>query len=87
MSSVGGSWRGEIARRGGNAVLTFEGSAEAIEINGTQFDFSSGRVFLATHSGDIFSVTQVAISLEEAGYEAEIDRLRQHPDIQDALAK
>ena len=87
VSTVGSSWRGQIARRAGNEVLTFEGTSEGIEINGTQFDFSSGRIFIATHSGDVFSVTQVEIPLEEAGYEAEIDRLRQRPEIQDALAK
>ena len=64
VSTVGSSWRGQIARRAGNEVLTFEGTSEGIEINGTQFDFSSGRIFIATHSGDIFSVTQVEIPLE-----------------------
>lgn len=92
VSTVGagvGGWQGQIVMKQGDEkpVLVFQGSPEAIEINGTHYSFSDGRVFLGSYSAGALTVKQLELPIEDADYRDEITRLREQQEVQDFLKK
>ncbi|MEM7145014.1 MAG: hypothetical protein AAF591_07740 [Verrucomicrobiota bacterium] len=88
VSSVAGSWRGQIvAEEGGKPVLVFQGSPEALEINGTRYNYSDGRVFLASYLKGELTVKQLDLPIKDADGKDEIARLSEQPEVQDFLKK
>ena len=92
VSTVGagvGGWGGQIVMKEGDGkpVLVFQGSPEAIEINGTHYSFSDGRVLLGSYSSGALTVKQLDLPIKDADHSDEIDRLREQREVQDFLKK
>jgi len=79
--SAGSDWSGKIAPSSGEA-LAYDGSSEAIQIDGTDYQFENGRVFLVSGGETGYSVTQVDLPLEDTAFRKEIDRITQVDDVQ-----
>ena len=89
VSTVAGSWRGQVVieQESGKPVLVFQGTPEAIEINGTRYGYSDGRVFLASYLNGEFTVNQCDLPIKDADRNDEITRLGEQQEVQDFLKK
>lgn len=85
-ASAGSSWTGYIKPKEG-AVVEYKGDSDGIVINGTEHKFAKGRVFLAETTGGVVTVEQLDTEIGDAHYNAELDSLRKHDDIQAFLNK
>ena len=84
--STGSTWTGHIEPTKGLTV-NYEGSADGLEINGTEHKFTTGRIFLVSTKGDTISVEQLNVPIGDAPYEAEIDRIIELKEVQEFLTK
>ena len=87
VSTIAGSWSGQIVRKEGGEepILVFEALSDGISINGTQYSFENGRIFLALYTDGNFVVQQLDIQIGDADHETEISRLGGLEDIQNFL--
>ncbi len=74
VASAGSTWSGEIAPPQGRKV-TYRAIGNGLDINGTQYDYGSGRVFLVSNKNDKITVTQVDVAIGDADYDDEVDRI------------
>ncbi len=84
--SAGSTWTGRVEPTEGLTV-NYEGSAAGPEINGTEYKFASGRLFLVSREEDSISVGQVNVPIGDAAYDAEIDRIVELQEVQEFLAE
>jgi hypothetical protein len=86
-SSVADSkWTGHIKPEKGLAV-DYKGDTHRLQINGTQYDFDEGRVFLVSTDDGSIAVKQLAIPIDDAGFNDEINRLAETKEVTDFLTK
>jgi hypothetical protein len=83
-TSGGSAWTGKIQPSTGPSV-EYEGEADGLAINGTRYDFASGRVFLVTATGGTVSAQQLSIPIGSSRYDMEIDSISKRKEIQDFL--
>ena len=93
IGTASSSWRGSVKPVSGSTVH-YDGSSGGIgidgakiDIEGTEYKFANGRVFLVSIQGDKISVRQLDIPISDAKYEAEIDRISELEEVQEFLSK
>ena len=93
IGTASSSWRGSVKPVSGPTVH-YDGSSGGIGIDGTKIDiegteykFANGRVFLVSTEGDKISVRQLDIPISDARYDAEIDRIAELDEVQEFLSK
>ena len=86
VASAGSTWTGHIAPKEGQAVV-YKGSADGLDINGTEYKFANGRVFLVSSKDDNISVSQLNFPIKDSIYDAEIDRIAETEEVQEFLSK
>jgi hypothetical protein len=86
IGSASGKWKGYIKPTTGPAVR-YESVSGGLDINGTNYDFANGRVFLASAKEGNISVSQLDIPIGDAKYDAEIDRIGEIEEVQKFLSK
>ena len=86
IGSASATWRGYIKPTTGPTVR-YESISGGLDINGTNYDFANGRVFLASTKEGKISVSQLAIPISDAKYDAEIDRIAELEEVQGFLSK
>ena len=93
IGTASSSWRGSVKPVSGPTVH-YDGSSGGIGIDGTKIDiegteykFANGRVFLVSIEGDKISVRQLDIPISDANYEAEVDRIAELEEVQEFLSK
>jgi len=84
--SAGSTWTGQIEPTKGLAV-DYKGSADGLEINGTEYSFANGRVFLVSTKEDNISVDHLDVPIGDAMYDAEIDRIVKLEEVQEFLTE
>ena len=82
--SGGTTWTGHIKPETGSAIF-YKGQSRGLEINGTEHDFASGRVFLVSARKGKISVTRLNIPIGDTRYDAEIDRIATMDEVQEFL--
>ena len=80
------TWTGTIAPKTGQTI-DYKGSAEGLEINGTEYKFAKGRVFLVSTKEETFTVSQLKVPIGDTNYDAELDRIIETADVQAFLRK
>jgi hypothetical protein len=85
VASGGSAWTGSITPKMGQAV-DYKGSANGLEINGSQYNFTNGRVFLVSAKDDNVSVRQLNMPIKDASYASEIDRIVKTEEVQQFLS-
>ena len=83
-STAGSTWTGTIQPATGSTVQ-YEGDSGGLTINGTRYEFASGRVFLVSTTGGAVSAEQLNIPVGSAQYDAEIDSISKRKEIQEFL--
>jgi len=58
-----------------------------MDIDGTEYDFTKGRVFLVSTKEGSVSVRQVDIPIRDVQYDAEIKRIAESEDVREFLSK
>ena len=93
IGTASSSWRGSVKPVSGPTVH-YDGSSGGIGIDGTKIDiegteykFANGRVFLVSTEADKISVRQLDIPISDARYDAEIDRIAELEEVQEFLSK
>ena len=86
IGSASAKWRGYIKPTTGPTVR-YESISGGLDINGTNYDFANGRVFLASTKEGKISVSQLAIPISDVKYDAEIDRIAELEEVQEFLSK
>ncbi len=81
VASAGSTWTGTIAPKTGQTI-DYKGSAEGLEINGTEYKFAKGRVFLVSTKEETFTVSQLRVPIGDTNYDAELDRIIETADVQ-----
>ena len=84
VASAGSTWSGEIAPPQGRKV-TYRATGNGLDINGTQYDYGSGRVFLVSNKDDKITVTQLDVAIGDADYDDEVDRIIEMEQVQEFL--
>lgn len=84
MASAGSTWTGEIAPLQGKKV-TYRAIGDGLDINGTQYDYGSGRVFLVSNKDEKITVTQLDVAIGDADYDDEVDRIIAMEQVQEFL--
>ncbi|MEL6106232.1 MAG: hypothetical protein AAFU85_09350 [Planctomycetota bacterium] len=84
-ASAGSSWTGAITRTDGKSI-DYSGDPENVVIDGTEYQYSDGRVFLVAAEGDTITVRQLDLPVGEGNYGEQFDRLADSDDVQDFLA-
>jgi hypothetical protein len=84
--SAGATWTGQIEPTQGLTV-DYKGSADGLEINGTEYKFANGKVFLVSTKEGNVSVGQLNVPIGDAVYDAEIDRIVELEEVQEFLTK
>ena len=84
--SAGSTWTGQIEPTKGLTV-DYKGSADGLEINGTEYKFANGRVFLVSTKGDTILVDQLNVPIGDIRYDAEIDRIVKLKEVREFLTK
>ena len=79
--SGGSTWTGKIKPTEGLTV-SYRGSEDGLEIDGTEYTFVNGRVFTVSTKGDALSVDQLDTPIGDALYDAEIDRIVELKEVQ-----
>lgn len=79
--SGGSTWTGQIKPTEGLTV-SYGGSENGLEIDGTEYKFTDGRVFAVSTKGDTLSVDQLDVPIGGALYDAEIDRIVELKEVQ-----
>lgn len=83
-TSTSARWKGSIIPQDGKEV-SYQGSATGITIDGTQYSFTNGRVFLVSRQSDTVSIRQLDIALEDTMYRTELDRLSKTEEVESFL--
>jgi hypothetical protein len=84
VASAGSTWAGEIAPPQGKKV-TYRATGDGLDINGTQYDYGSGRVFLVSNKDEKITVTQLDVAIGDADYDDEVDRIIEMDQVQEFL--
>ena len=84
--SAGSTWTGQIKPAKGLAV-DYQGSADGLQINGTEYKLANGRVFLVSTKEGNISVDQLNVPVGDAAYDAEIDRIVELEEVQEFLTR
>ena len=84
VASAGSTWAGEIAPPQGKKV-TYRATGDGLDINGTQYDYGSGRVFLVSNKDEKITVTQLDVAIGDADYDDEVDRIIETEQVQQFL--
>lgn len=85
-ASGGSNWEGQIAPAKGMAV-SYAAIGGGLAINGTDYKFASGRVFLVSTKADKLSVTQLDVPVGNGDCHSEMDRLAKTKEVQEFLGK
>jgi hypothetical protein len=86
IGSVSSSWTGSIESPTGPTVH-HKRTSDGMDINGTEYEFAKGRVFLVSTKEGRISVNQLDIPISDANYEAEVDRIAELEEVQEFLSK
>jgi hypothetical protein len=84
--SGGSNWAGRIEPTKGLTV-EYKGTADKREINGTEYEFVNGRVFLVSTKGETLSVDQLDVPIDDVRYDAEMDRITELKEVQEFLTE
>ena len=84
--SAGSAWKGYIKPEKGRS-LDFNSSSDGLIINGTEYKYSKGRVFLVSTKGAAVLVEQLNTPIGELHYELEISRIEGLNEVQKFLTK
>lgn len=84
VASAGSTWTGEIAPPQGSKV-TYTAIKNGLDINGTEYDYGNGRVFLVSNKDDKITVTQLDVAIGDADYDDEVDRIIEMEQVQEFL--
>ena len=79
-------WRGYIKPTTGPTVR-YESISGGLNINGTNYEFANGRVFLASTKEGRVSISQLDIPISDAKYDAEIDRIAELEEVKEFLSQ
>ena len=92
IGSGSSSWRGYVKPLSGPTVH-YDGSSGGIGIDGTKIDiegteykFANGRVFLVSTEEEKISVRQLDIPISDLRYDAEIDRIAELDEVNEFLS-
>jgi len=66
-------------------VAVEQASDDSIDINGAEYSFANGRVFLVSTKGGKVSADQLDIPIGDADYDAEADRISGLREVQEFL--
>jgi hypothetical protein len=75
---------GEIAPPQGKKV-TYRAIDNGLDINGTEYEYGNGRVFLVSNKDDKITVSQVDVAIGDADYDDEVDRIIEMEKVQKFL--
>jgi hypothetical protein len=84
--SAGSAWTGRVKPANG-LTINYRGSAGGLEIDGTAYKFTEGRVFLVSTKEGKISVAQLDVPMSDAVYDAEIDRIAELSEVQEFLVE
>jgi hypothetical protein len=63
--------------------VTYRATGDGLDINGTQYDYGSGRVFLVSNKDEKITVTQLDVAIGDADYDDEVDRIIEMDQVQE----
>jgi hypothetical protein len=86
IGSATATWTGYIKPPTG-PTIHYKRTSVGMDINGTEYEFVKGRVFLVSTKEGIVSVSQRDIPIGDAQYDAEIDRIAELEEVQEFLNK
>ena len=86
IGTASAKWTGSIKSPKGPNVH-YKRTSGGMDIDGTEYKFAKGRVFLVSTRADRISVTQLDIPIGDAHYDAEIDRISGLEEVQEFLSK
>jgi hypothetical protein len=84
VASAGSTWAGKIAPPQGKKV-TYRATDNGLDINGTEYEYGNGRVFLVSNKDDKITVSQVDVAIGDADYDDEVDRIIEMEKVQKFL--
>jgi len=68
-------------------TVHYERTSGGMDIEGTEYEFAKGRVFLVSTEEGRISVNQLDIPTGDAKYGAEMDRIAELEEVQEFLSK
>ena len=86
IGTASSGWTGSIESPTGPTVH-YKRTSGGMDINGTEYEFAKGRVFLVSTKEGRISVNQLDIPIGDAKYDAEIDRIAELEEVQEFLNK
>ncbi|MDA9859522.1 hypothetical protein N9D23_15575 [Rubripirellula sp.] len=81
VASASAKWAGYIESPAGLTVH-YKHTAGGMDINGTEYKFAKGRVFLVSTKEGSMLVSQLDIPIRDAEYRAEINRIAEREEVQ-----
>jgi hypothetical protein len=86
FGTASSGWTGSIEPPTGPTVH-YKRTSGGMDIEGTEYEFAKGRVFLVSTKEGRISVDQLDIPIGDANYDAEIDRIAELEEVQEFLSK
>ena len=86
VASASAKWTGYIESPTGTTVH-YSHTSGGMDINGTEYRFAQGRVFLVSAKEGSISVRQLDIPIRDAVYDTEIDRIAELETVQEFLSR
>jgi hypothetical protein len=86
IGTASATWTGCVESPTGPTVH-YKRTSGGMDIDGTEYEFAKGRVFLVSTKEGRISVNQLDIPIGDARYEAEIDRIKELAEVQEFLSK
>lgn len=68
-------------------TVHYKRTSGGMDIEGTEYEFAKGRVFLVSTEEGRISVNQLDIPIGDAKYDAEMDRIAELEEVQEFLSK
>lgn len=81
VASASAKWAGYIESPAGLTVH-YKHTAGGMDINGTEYKFAKGRVFLVSAKEGSMLVSQLDIPIRDAEYRAELNRIAEREEVQ-----
>jgi hypothetical protein len=88
ISSGGTEWKGDRSEWKGyikpleGPSIEYSASAGSININGNNYDFNKGRIFIITTENSKISISQMPNGIKDGDYKKEIDRIISLKEVQ-----
>ncbi|WDE95337.1 hypothetical protein PQO03_06335 [Lentisphaera profundi] len=82
----GSAWKGKIKPLEGPSI-EYSASSESLNINGNNYDFNTGRIFIITTENSKISISQMPNEIKDGDYKKEIDRISSLKEVQKIIFK